>query len=65
MRLQQFAQLGLDQHLSAQRSNGLRAMIARIQGVAQQNLAAAVHNLYDFYEFALIRRTVDTQAHAC
>lgn len=34
-----FAQLGLDQHLSAQRSNGLRAMIARIQSVAQQNIA--------------------------
>lgn len=26
-----FAKLGLDQHLSAQRSNGLRAMIARLQ----------------------------------
>jgi cysteine desulfuration protein SufE len=33
------AQLGLDQHLSAQRSNGLRAMIARIQNVARQNIA--------------------------
>lgn len=30
--------LGLDQHLSAQRSNGLRAMIARINGLAQQAL---------------------------
>ncbi|MEM7440898.1 MAG: SufE family protein [Pseudomonadota bacterium] len=30
-----FAKLGLDQHLSAQRSNGLRAMIARIHGLAQ------------------------------
>lgn len=29
-----FAQLGLDQHLSAQRSNGLRSMIQRIQTVA-------------------------------
>ena len=28
-----FAQLGLDQHLSAQRSNGLRAMIARVTQV--------------------------------
>ncbi len=35
-----FAQLGLDQHLSAQRSNGLRAMIARVQSVAQQGIAA-------------------------
>lgn len=33
-------QLGLDQHLSAQRSNGLRAMIARINGLAQQTLTA-------------------------
>ena len=31
-----FARLGLDQHLSAQRSNGLRAMIARIGGLARQ-----------------------------
>lgn len=30
-----FAKLGLDQHLSAQRSNGLRAMVARIHGLAQ------------------------------
>ncbi|GHA40518.1 cysteine desufuration protein SufE [Amylibacter ulvae] len=29
-----FGRLGLDQHLSAQRSNGLRAMIARINEVA-------------------------------
>ena len=35
-----FAQLGLDQHLSAQRSNGLRAMIARIQSVAKQGIVA-------------------------
>jgi cysteine desulfuration protein SufE len=34
-----FGQLGLDQHLSAQRSNGLRAMIERIQTVAQANIA--------------------------
>lgn len=31
-----FAGLGLDQHLSAQRSNGLRAMIKRIRLVATQ-----------------------------
>ena len=31
-----FQKLGLDQHLSAQRSNGLRSMIRRIQGVAAQ-----------------------------
>ena len=31
----EMARLGLDQHLSAQRSNGLRAMIARIQGIAR------------------------------
>ncbi len=36
-----FAQLGLDQHLSAQRSNGLRAMIERIRGVAQHHIADA------------------------
>jgi cysteine desulfuration protein SufE len=36
-----FAQLGLDQHLSAQRSNGLRAMIERIQSFAQKNIAAS------------------------
>ncbi len=29
-----FGRLGLDQHLSAQRSNGLRAMIERIHGLA-------------------------------
>lgn len=31
-----FAELGLDQHLSAQRSNGLRAMIERIRLVTSQ-----------------------------
>ena len=36
--LAQFARLGLDQHLSAQRSNGLRAMIEPIQNVAAKNL---------------------------
>jgi cysteine desulfuration protein SufE len=35
-----FARLGLDQHLSAQRSNGLRAMIERLRAVARAaNLA--------------------------
>ena len=32
----ELARLGLDQHLSAQRSNGLRAMVARIRGLAGQ-----------------------------
>ena len=32
--LADFAKLGMDQHLSAQRSNGLRAMIARLQSLA-------------------------------
>ena len=35
--LEAFKALGLDQHLSAQRSNGLRAMIARINGYLEQN----------------------------
>ena len=30
-----FARLGLDQHLSAQRSNGLRAMIERLRAVSR------------------------------
>ncbi|MEM1004346.1 MAG: SufE family protein [Pseudomonadota bacterium] len=33
----ELARLGLHDHLSAQRSNGLRAMIARIREVAQEN----------------------------
>ncbi|MFQ5622720.1 MAG: SufE family protein [Paracoccaceae bacterium] len=33
--LAELGRLGLDQHLSAQRSNGLRAMIARIRGIAE------------------------------
>lgn len=37
----QLARLGLDEHLSSQRSNGLRAMIARIRAVAATHLAAA------------------------
>lgn len=32
---QEFARLGLDQHLSSQRSNGLRAMIIRIRQIAE------------------------------
>lgn len=31
----ELARLGLDEHLSAQRSNGLRAMIARIRALAE------------------------------
>ncbi len=33
----QLARLGLDAHLSAQRSNGLRAMVERIRGFAGDN----------------------------
>ena len=33
--------LGLEQHLSSQRSNGLRAMVARIRAIAQTALAQA------------------------
>ena len=32
----QLARLGLDEHLSAQRSNGLRAMVERIRGLAAE-----------------------------
>jgi cysteine desulfuration protein SufE len=32
----ELARLGLDEHLSSQRSNGLRAMVTRIQSVAAQ-----------------------------
>ena len=35
------ARLGLDQHLSAQRSNGLRAMVERIRQEAQKSQEAA------------------------
>ncbi len=34
----ELARLGLDQHLSAQRSNGLRAMITRLRGLAEINM---------------------------
>ena len=33
--------LGLEQHLSSQRSNGLRAMVGRIRAIAQTALAQA------------------------
>ena len=35
----ELARLGLNDHLSAQRSNGLRAMVERIRGVASQAAA--------------------------
>ena len=38
MRLRSWARLGLDQHLSAQRSNGLRAMVGRIRAIAESTL---------------------------
>lgn len=37
----EMARLGLHEHLSSQRSNGLRAMIARIRGLAETATAAA------------------------
>jgi cysteine desulfuration protein SufE len=37
----ELGRLGLDQHLSAQRSNGLRSMVARIRGIAQAALEQA------------------------
>lgn len=39
--LAELARLGLDEHLSAQRSNGVRAMVARIHSVAEGHLATA------------------------
>lgn len=36
-----FAQLGLQEHLTPQRSNGLKSMVGRIRNDAQQALAAA------------------------
>ncbi len=36
----ELARLGLDQHLSAQRSNGLRAMVGRIRSLAAETAAA-------------------------
>lgn len=37
----EMGRLGLDQHLSAQRSNGLRAMVGRIRGLADAALQQA------------------------
>lgn len=37
----ELGRLGLDQHLSAQRSNGLRAMVGRIRSMAEGTLARA------------------------
>lgn len=36
--LAQLGRLGLDEHLSAQRSNGVRAMVERIRKIAQETL---------------------------
>ena len=37
----ELSRLGLNDHLSAQRSNGLRAMIARIHGLAEAEIGGA------------------------
>jgi cysteine desulfuration protein SufE len=37
----ELGRLGLDQHLSSQRSNGLKAMIGRLRGLAEAELRAA------------------------
>jgi len=37
----ELARLGLDQHLSSQRSNGLRSMVGRIRAIAQSTLEKA------------------------
>ncbi|HMQ94763.1 MAG TPA: SufE family protein [Amaricoccus sp.] len=37
----ELGRLGLDQHLSSQRSNGLRAMVGRMRAIAQGALAQA------------------------
>lgn len=37
----ELGRLGLDQHLSSQRSNGLRAMVGRMRAIAQDALARA------------------------
>lgn len=39
--LAQLARLGLDEHLSSQRSNGVRAMVGRIGAVTEAHLASA------------------------
>ena len=37
----ELGRLGLDQHLSSQRSNGLRSMVGRIRAIAQSALEQA------------------------
>ncbi len=37
----ELARLGLDEHLSAQRSNGVRAMVSRIRAIAETTLQQA------------------------
>lgn len=37
----ELGRLGLDEHLSSQRSNGLRAMVARVRAVAEKAASAA------------------------
>jgi cysteine desulfuration protein SufE len=37
----ELGRLGLDAHLSSQRSNGLRAMVARLRGLAEERASAA------------------------
>ena len=39
--LSELARLGLNEHLSAQRSNGVRAMVERIQSVANAQIDKA------------------------
>jgi cysteine desulfuration protein SufE len=39
--LLELARLGLNEHLSAQRSNGVRAMVERIQSVANAQIDKA------------------------
>ena len=39
--LAELGRLDLDQHLSSQRSNGLRSMVGRIRAIAQSSLAQA------------------------
>ena len=38
----ELGRLGLDQHLSSQRSNGLRAMVARIRAIAEARAGAGL-----------------------
>ncbi len=37
----ELGRLGLDQHLSSQRSNGLRSMVRRVRAIAQSALEQA------------------------